>query len=136
MSLKVQFWPFLWNCHSSTGCLKKNSFESVDSWPKILLFRPYHLWNSTAELILILTQHGLRTLNEGFLTIFPNSWANWADRQNEFWCIWCTFGRTISLHFSTVNPSFSCVFFHKKLCFSDLTQLYPKYYIGRKEFSK
>ena len=27
-------------------------FEYVNHWPKILFFRVYHLWNSTAELIL------------------------------------------------------------------------------------
>ena len=32
----------------------KNSFEYVDSWPKLLLFRTHHLWNSTTELILML----------------------------------------------------------------------------------
>ena len=31
----------------------KKSFECVDSWPIILLFRTYHLWNSTTELILV-----------------------------------------------------------------------------------
>ena len=28
------------------------SFKYVDSWPKILLFRNHHLWNSTTKLIL------------------------------------------------------------------------------------
>ena len=31
----------------------KKTFEYVDSWPKILLLRTHHLWNSTTELILI-----------------------------------------------------------------------------------
>ena len=29
------------------------SFEYIDFWPKILLFRTHHLWNSTTELIII-----------------------------------------------------------------------------------
>ena len=29
------------------------SFEYIDFWPKILLFRTCHLWNSTTELILV-----------------------------------------------------------------------------------
>ena len=32
--------------------LKKFHFEYVESWPKMLLFRTHHLWNSTTELIL------------------------------------------------------------------------------------
>ena len=50
LTLKLQFWHFLTNCRSSTEFF---SFEYVDSWPKILLFRTHHLWNSTTELILI-----------------------------------------------------------------------------------
>ena len=51
LSLKVQFWPFLLNCNSSKDFFF-NSVEYVDSWPKSLLFRTHHLWNSTTELIL------------------------------------------------------------------------------------
>ena len=50
---KVWFWHFLTNCHSSTEFFNFFSFELVDSWPKILLFRTHHLWNSTTELILM-----------------------------------------------------------------------------------
>ena len=34
------------------------SFEYVDSWPKILLFRIHHLWNPTIELILLYINWG------------------------------------------------------------------------------
>ena len=53
-TLKVQFWYFLTNCKSSTDFAKK-SFEYVNSWPKILLFRTHHLWNSTTKLITYVT---------------------------------------------------------------------------------
>ena len=56
LTLKVQFWHFLMN-HNSWTDLKKRSFEFIDSWPKILLFRTHHLWNSTTKLIL-LSLHG------------------------------------------------------------------------------
>ena len=52
LTLKVWFWHFLTNHNSSTDS-HFFSFEYVDIWPKILLFRTHHLWNSTAELILI-----------------------------------------------------------------------------------
>ena len=42
IQLKVQFCHFLMNRNSLTD-LKKKSFEYVDSWPKILLFRTHHL---------------------------------------------------------------------------------------------
>ena len=58
LTLNVQFWHFLSNCNSSTE-LKKRSFEYVDSWPKVLLFRTHHLWNSTTELILPLQPPGI-----------------------------------------------------------------------------
>ena len=46
-------------------------------------------------------------------------------------------GQTISPILALVNDfHHSVVFFHKKVCFSDLTQIYPKYDIGRKEFGK
>ena len=54
LTLKVQFWHFLSNCHSSTD-LKKKSFEYVDSRPKFMLFRTHHHWNFTTELVLSLT---------------------------------------------------------------------------------
>ena len=53
LTLKVRFWHFLMNHNSLTDSLKKISFEYVDSWPKILLFRTHHLWNSTTEPITI-----------------------------------------------------------------------------------
>ena len=31
----------------------KKILEYVDSWPKVLLFRTHHLWNSTTKLILL-----------------------------------------------------------------------------------
>ena len=31
------------------------SFDYIDFWPKILLFKTHHLWNSTTELILIVS---------------------------------------------------------------------------------
>ena len=49
--MKVRFWHFLTNRHSSMT-FWFFSFEYVDSRPKILLFRTHHLWNSTTELIL------------------------------------------------------------------------------------
>ena len=55
LTLKVRFWHFLTNCHSLTEFFNFFSFEYVDSWPKILLFRTHHLWNYTTELILINT---------------------------------------------------------------------------------
>ena len=42
--------PNFWRTVSH--CFEKISFEHVDSWAKILLFRTHHLWNSTTELIL------------------------------------------------------------------------------------
>ena len=43
LTLKIQFWHFLMNHNSLTDVKKKNSFEYVDSWPKILLSRNHHL---------------------------------------------------------------------------------------------
>jgi hypothetical protein len=40
------------NRNSSKDFFKKSSFENVDSRPKILLIRTYHLENSTTKLIL------------------------------------------------------------------------------------
>jgi len=53
LTLKVQFWHFLTNRNSSTDFFKENSFEYVDSWPKKLLLRTHHTWNSTTELTLV-----------------------------------------------------------------------------------
>ena len=43
LTSKVRFWHFLTNHDSSQDCLKKNSFEHVDPWAKILQFRTHHL---------------------------------------------------------------------------------------------
>ena len=39
------------------------SFEYIDFWPKILLFRTHHLWNSTTELILSYIPRAIRHVN-------------------------------------------------------------------------
>ena len=46
MTWKVQFWHFWWT-------VIHQWIEYVDSWPKFLLFRTHHLYNSTTELTLI-----------------------------------------------------------------------------------
>ena len=46
LTLKVRFWQILMN----HNCFKKDSFEHIDSWAKILHFRTHHLENSTIEL--------------------------------------------------------------------------------------
>ena len=62
--------------------------------------------------------HGLRTHNEAFFSTI-------------------TFGPIACPILALVYDFHHSVsFFHKKLCFSDLTQIYPKYDIGRKEFGK
>ena len=58
----------------------------------------------------------------------PNFWANWADRPKD-------------MHLFGIVSDFSMIsiiqfFFYKKLCFSDLTQIYPKYDSSRTEFGK
>ena len=53
LSLKVRFWHFLTNRNSSKDFFKANFFEYVHSWPKSLLLRTHHLWNSMTELILV-----------------------------------------------------------------------------------
>ena len=44
------------------------SLEYIDFWPKILLFRTHHLWNSTIELILLFTQVSWNYLK----IVYPN----------------------------------------------------------------
>ena len=53
LTFKVRFWFFSMNFNSSAEFLIKFSFERMDSWAKILLFRTHHHWNSTTELILM-----------------------------------------------------------------------------------
>ena len=85
-----------------------------------------------------------------FFKHIPNFWAIWEDRPNKLWGIWGIFDRIISTYFGTALwvpclwfPSFSC-FPQKTFLFRPnpwtisrspcLTQMYPKYNIGRKEF--
>ena len=71
-----------------------------------------------------------------FFNDISNCWANWPNRRNKFWGI---FSLTISTHLGTVSL-FSMIstilmfFLQKKLCFSSITQIYPKYDIGHEEF--
>jgi hypothetical protein len=63
-------WHFLLNCHSSTEFLLIFSFEYVDSWPRILLFRTHYLSNFTTKLILLcICQMFNRRLQEAFCPI-------------------------------------------------------------------
>ena len=47
------------NHNLSTDFFKEISFECVDSWPKIFLFRTHYLWNSTTELTLMYIPVGI-----------------------------------------------------------------------------
>ena len=52
--LMHEIWIFFYQMHSfdsSTEFSQDVSFNYVNSWPKILLVRTHHLWNSTTELI-------------------------------------------------------------------------------------
>ena len=46
----IKIW--LWKYNFGTFCKTVILRQHVDSWPKILLFRTHHLWNSTTKLIL------------------------------------------------------------------------------------
>ena len=77
------------------------SFKCIDFWPKILLFRTHHLWNSTTELILtyislfikylyvlILDIHNINAIFEEEFSYLPGSqvedttrgWKRWSGR--------------------------------------------------------
>ena len=55
MSLKIDFETTILALFDR---FEKKSFEYVDSWPKFLLFKTHHLYNSTTELILRLDDCG------------------------------------------------------------------------------
>ena len=72
----------------------------------ILSFWPYWEILDYYAVFLHVTQHGLRTPNEAFLSssksqTFRLGQTNWADK---FWGIFGIFSQTISTYFGTVSP--------------------------------
>ena len=65
---KYNFGTFWW----TDRFLKNKSFEYIDSWPKILLFRTHHLSNSSTELMYIFISRTSVWSNEIYTCTYQN----------------------------------------------------------------
>ena len=124
---KYNFCTFRQTVITRMNFLKIFPWRHVDSWPKSLLLRTHHLWNSTTELILIykhlkITYKVIRIVGSParVFPMFPFH-TPWAHKIAEFltfinWTVWTVTtgaefeltvkGRLISESFFTLTPIF------------------------------
>ena len=76
---------FNWNCYSLYSLSTVISFECIDFWPKILLFRAHHLRYSLTQLTLNLFFQFAKLFIIRKTSANPN--RNAKQSQNQ--CVWC-----------------------------------------------